>query len=110
VPGSVSTQARAINNAGQIVGSYIAASQTNCFIREVDPVVGNCQRGISVASFTIGDDYLIDGPEEFFADSVDRARHFVFVVRVSDDKQDSNRFSLQLTWRRAILSHRRTGE
>ena len=32
VPGSVSTQARAINNTGQIVGSYIATSQTHGYL------------------------------------------------------------------------------
>src|ERR1035441_1287498 len=32
VPGSLSTQARAINNIGQIVGSYIAASETHGFL------------------------------------------------------------------------------
>jgi uncharacterized membrane protein len=32
VPGSVATQARAINNTGQIVGSYIAASQTHGYL------------------------------------------------------------------------------
>jgi hypothetical protein len=67
----------------------------DCSIRQVDPIVRNRQRGISVASFTVGDDYLIDGPEEFFADAINRASHFVFVVRVSDDEQNSNRFSRQ---------------
>jgi len=86
------------------------SGSANCFIRQVDPVVRNRQGGISVASFTIGDNYLIDGPEEFFADSINRASHFVFVVRVSDDKQDSNRFSRQLPWQRAILSHGRAGQ
>ena len=32
VPGSLSTQARAINNIGQIVGSYIAASETHGYL------------------------------------------------------------------------------
>ena len=32
VPGSVSTQARVINNTGQVVGSYITASQTHGYL------------------------------------------------------------------------------
>src|ERR1700691_3106512 len=63
------------------------------FVRQVDPVVRNRQSGIAVASFTIGDNYLINGPIEFFADSINRTRYFVFVVRVSDDYQTPTRFS-----------------
>jgi len=86
------------------------SGSANGFVRQVDPVVGNRQRGISVASFTVGDNYLIDGPKEFFADSINRSSHFVFVVRVSDDQQNSNRFSLHLPGRRTILSRHRAGQ
>jgi hypothetical protein len=69
----------------------------DCFIRQIDAVVRRRQRRIAIACFTISDNYLIDGPREFFADSVNRASHFVFVVRVSDHEQDSNRFSCRVS-------------
>jgi hypothetical protein len=33
----------------------------HCFIRQVDAVVRRRERRLAVASFTIGDDHLIDG-------------------------------------------------
>src|ERR1700691_5733817 len=69
----------------------------DCFIRQVDAVVRRRERRIAIACFTISDNYLIDYPKEFFADSVNRASHFVFVVRVSDDQQESNRLSRRLS-------------
>jgi len=63
----------------------------DCFTREVDAVVRNRQGRIAIACFTIGDNELVDDPLEFFADSVHGASHFVFVVRMSNHEQHTNR-------------------
>ncbi len=40
---------------------WTQSGSADCFIRQVDAVVRRRERRIAVASFTIGDDYLIDG-------------------------------------------------
>jgi hypothetical protein len=59
-------------------------------IGKVGAVIVGGQRRIAIACFAIGNNQLIDGPPEFFADPVHRASHFVFVVRMGDDKQNAN--------------------